>query len=107
MKYSECNARQKKAFMNVYHACNWIVGGWENTMQDNDKDSEEYKGAQEWLSDHDRLAEYIYSEVISTVYGDGVMSWGGSEARYLRDIRFCGKAWILERIEARLRKMGY
>ena len=35
MKYADCNARQKKAFKNIYHACNWFLGGLENTMLDN------------------------------------------------------------------------
>ena len=107
MKLSECNARQRKAYINVYHACQWIVGGLENTMEDNGKDTEEYKDAERQLNNHDELAERIYEEVITTVFEDGCMSWGANEERYLKDIRFCGKAWIMERIHARLRKMGY
>lgn len=107
MKLSECNARQRKAYINVYHACNWIIGGWENAMEDNPEDSEEYKGAKAWLDDREALMDYIYSEVISTVYHEGAMFWGAGEERYLKDIRFCGKAWIMERIDKRLKKMGY
>ena len=107
MKYSECNARQKKAFANVYHACNWIIGGWENTMLDNPEDSEEYKSAKAFLSDHEGLVNFIYKNVTTTVYTDGAMYFGANEEKYLKDIRFCGKAWILERIERRLKKMGY
>lgn len=35
MKYADCNARQKKAFRNILHASNWLLGGLENTMLDN------------------------------------------------------------------------
>lgn len=107
MKLSECNARQRKAYINVYHACNWIVGGLENTMEDNGKDTEEYKDAEAQLKNRDALAERIYEEVITTVFNDGVMSCGANDERYLKDIRFCGKAWIMERIDKRLKKMGY
>ena len=34
MKYADCNARQKKAYRNIYHASNWLLGGLENTMLD-------------------------------------------------------------------------
>ena len=44
MKYAECNARQKKAYRNIYHACNWLLGGLENTMLDNPEGSEEVTG---------------------------------------------------------------
>lgn len=107
MKFSECNARQKKAWKNVVHAISWIVGGWENTLMDNPEDSKEYKSAKAMLSDHDKLAEYIYNEVITRVYDEDGVMFGESEERYLKDIRFCGKAWIMERIERRLRKQGY
>lgn len=106
MKLSECNARQRKAFLNVYHACNWIVGGLENTMEDFGKDSEEYKDAEARLNDREGLMENIYDAVITDVYTDGAMMWGANMERYMRDIRFCGKAWIMERIDRRLRKMG-
>lgn len=45
MKYAECNARQKKAFKNIFHASNWLLGGLENTMLDYPEGSEEYERA--------------------------------------------------------------
>lgn len=33
MKISEMNARQKKAFYNVYWAANDLIGGLENTLR--------------------------------------------------------------------------
>ena len=53
MKYAECNARQKKAFKNIYHASNWLLGGLENTMLDNPEGSEEYERAKAALANHD------------------------------------------------------
>ena len=107
MKLSECNARQRKVYLNVYHAANWIIGGLENTLEDFEKESEEYKSAEAQLNDHQGLVDNIYNEAISNIYGDGYMQFGGDIKKYLKDVRFCGKAWIMERVEARLRKMGY
>lgn len=107
MKLSECNGRQRKVYLNVYHAANWIIGGLENTLEDFDKESEEYKNAEAQLNDHDELVKYIYSEAITNIYGDGVMCWGENIRSYLKDVRFCGKEWIMERVEKRVKKMGY
>ena len=56
MKYADCNARQKKAYRNIYHACNWFLGGLENTMLDNPEGSEEYESAKATLANHDGLS---------------------------------------------------
>ena len=61
MKYAECNARQKKAFKNIYHASNWLLGGLENTMLDNPEGSEEYENAKATLANHDGLVAELYS----------------------------------------------
>lgn len=108
MKLSEMNARQRKAALNVYHAINWIVGGLENTLQDNPEESEEYKHAQSILNDHQALVDMIYDEATSKIYGDGFCCFNPSTVRHeLRDINFCGKEFIMERIEKRLTKEGY
>ena len=107
MKYSECNARQKKAYANIYHACNWLVGGLENTMLDNLPDSEEYKNAKATLGDHDGLVNELYEMAISEIYADGMMQFGANAKSFLKDVRFCGKDWLMERCEARIKKAGY
>lgn len=107
MKYSECNARQKKAYENIYYAANWIIGGLENTLMDNAPESDEYKTADSRLSDHDGLAAELYDAATTEIYTDGGCFFGDAAERALRDIRFCGKEWLMERVHARLRKMGY
>lgn len=107
MKLSECNARQRKVYMNVYHAANWIIGGLENTLEDNARDSEEFKEAMAQLDDHEGLVNAIYEAATTELYGEGSVKWGADIKRYLKDVRFCGKAWIMERVERRLKKMGY
>ena len=81
MKVSEMNARQKKAFYNIKYAAYWHIGGLENTLMDNAEDSE--------------------------IYQEGACCFNSAAASYLKDIRFCGKAWLMERVEARVRKEGY
>ena len=41
------------------------------------------------------------------IYQEGACCFNSTAASYLKDIRFCGKAWLLERVEARVRKEGY
>lgn len=107
MKLSECNAKQKKAYINIAHCANWIIGGLENTMQDNLPDSREYMSAKAQLDDHDSLVAMIYNGAISEVYGDGFCCFNEDSKSYLKDIRFCGKDWLMERCEARVKKCGY
>lgn len=107
MKYSECNERQKKAFRNIYHACGWLLGGLENTMLDNPEDSEEYKNAKATLENHEGLVMELYDMATTDIYQEDGFYFGNAAASYLKDIRFCGKAWLMERCEARIKKAGY
>lgn len=107
MKYSECNERQKKAFRNIKFAADWIIGGLENTLLDEPEDSEEYKSAKAQLDDHEALVDEIYNAAITDIYEEGSVAFGGNAERTLRDIRFCGKEWLMERVEARVRKCGH
>lgn len=107
MKLSECNARQKKAYINIYHACNWIIGGLENQMQDSAPGHPEYESAKKALEDHAGLVEELYQAATTDVYDEGCCEFGAGAEKYLKDIRFCGKAWLMERCEARVKKAGY
>lgn len=107
MKYSECDKRQKKAFRNIKFAADWIIGGLENVLFDYEEDSEEYKSAKARLSDHEALVNEIYDASITDIYSEGSVSFGGYAERTLRDIRFCGKDWLMEIVEARVKKCGY
>ena len=60
MKYADCNTRQKKAYKNILHASNWLLGGLENTLLDNPEDSEEYRSAKAQLADHEGLVNELY-----------------------------------------------
>ena len=108
MKVSEMNSHQRKAFYNIYHAANWLVGGLENTLLDNEKNSPEYINAYKSLHDHESLVDTLYTMATTEIYNDGFCCFNTSTVtRVLRDINFCGKDWIIERCRKRLKKMGY
>ena len=107
MKYAECNERQKKAYRNILHASNWLLGGLENTMLDNPEGSEEYESAKAQLADHEGLVNELYRMATTELYDEGSCCFNDGASRFLKDIRFCGKEWLLERCEARIKKAGY
>ena len=107
MKISEMNVRQKKAFYNVYWAANDLIGGLENTLLDYPEDSDDYKSAYALLHDHDRLVKTLYEMATTAFYDVGFCGFGTAYQRYIRDINFCGKEWIMERCEKRVTKEGY
>ena len=107
MKVSEMNQRQKKAFYNIKYAAYDLLGGLENTLLDYPEDSDEYKSAYAFLHDHDRLVKRLYEDATTCVYGPGYCGFGPEHERLIRDIRFCGKDWLMERCEKRIQKEGY
>lgn len=104
MKYSEMNERQKKAYRNAIGAINFYIGGWENTLLDESEGSDDWKKAYDVLHDHDGLKEAIYHLATTALYINGCQF---NDERLVKDIRLCGKEWLMERIEKRLVKEGY
>ena len=107
MKYADCTPRQKKAYRNILNASNWLLGGLENTMLDNPEGSEEYESAKATLADHEGLVNELYRMATTELYDEGSCCFNASAASYLKDIRFCGREWLMERCEARIKKSGY
>lgn len=107
MKYSDMNERQKKAFRNIKYAANDLLGGLENTLSDYDEDTEEYQAADRLLKDHKALVEELYTRSISEYYEEGCCCFNQWAEAYLKDIRFCGKEWLMERCDKRITKEGY
>lgn len=105
MKYAEMNVRQKKAFRNIMYAANWLIGGLENSMSDNPEGSNDWQNSNALLNDHDSLVAEIYDMAITGVYDEGFAAV--NDDAYVKDIRFCGKEWLLERVEKRVTKLGY
>lgn len=107
MKMSEMNARQKKAYINIYYAAQDLLGGLENTLCDYRDCTEEYQDAKAFLNDHNRLVEMLYYMATTAVYGEGFCGFGKQYQMAIRDINFCGKTWLMERCEKRITKEGY
>lgn len=96
------NGWEKIAKKNLTGAYNWIVGGLENTLQDCEEDSEEYRSAKKTLTDVESLAIEIYHEGITTFFGGG-MCGGKAPA----EMRFAGKDFCISYITKLLKKDGY
>ena len=107
MKISEMNTQQKKAFYNIRNAAGYLIGGLENTMEDYPEDSEEYQEAKATLDDHDFLVNQIYDLALTEIFLEGANIFGKAAETCLKDIRFCGKEWLMERVEKQVTKAGY
>ena len=108
MKVSEMNQRERKAFINIKHAANDLLGGLENTLLDYAQDEPEYKSAKAQLADHAGLVTQLYRMATTAIYGVGSCCFNPATVqKELRDINFCGKEWLMERCEKRITKEGY
>lgn len=107
MKLSECNERQRTAFINIKYAADWHIGGLENILMDYEPTTPEYKDAKAQLEDHAGLVDEIYHMALTDIYTAGGCFFGAGVTKYLKDIRFCGKDWLMARCEARVKKCGY
>lgn len=96
IKLSECNSRQKKAYLNFKGAAIDYIFGLQNGCLDSEKGSTEYQDYYAGLEDLESLIGMVYSEGISTVYSKGMISSGKVAEAYLKDIRFCGKQFLEE-----------
>ena len=59
------------------------------------------------LANHDGLVAELYSMATTDIYDDGSCCFSQAANSYLKDIRFCGKEWLMARCEARIKKSGY
>lgn len=97
MKYSECNEKQKKAWRNIKNAASDYIFGLANGCFDSDPHSSEYANYRAALENLDGLIDAVYGEAITTVYaGGGACCFGAAAESYLRDIRFCGKEFLMK-----------
>ena len=96
MKYSECNAREKKAWTNIKNAASDYIFGLVNGCYDNDEGSEEYNNYKAALENLDMLISTVYDEALSTIYTGGSCFFGPDAERFLKDIRFCGKDFLMK-----------
>lgn len=95
MKYSECNVRQKKAWRNVKYAAQDFIFGLENGCNDSPRDSDVYRDYLAAILDLEGLKNTVYHEAITSIYDEGSVSFGKGAELYMKDIRFCGKEFIM------------
>ena len=91
----EMNKHQKLAAQQVKHAINWIVGGYENSIQDGHMDASEMPSKEE-------LVDEIYNELMVSSYGPGSCS-----CHPIEEIKFAGMDFIKFYTNYRLTKEGY
>lgn len=104
MKYSELNEREKKAYTNMKWAINDYTGLWENALENEEEGSGEWNKAYEALNNRELMKETIYQMGTTTLCRNGCQ-W--NDERLVKDIRLCGKEWLMEVIEQLMVKEGY
>lgn len=104
MKTSEMNEKQKKAYYNVLGAAKKIIGAYENAIMyfEPGPVHDLYVAA---LADHDAIVAEIYESAITQIH-EKLLERFQSYCN-VEEIRSCGKQFIMEQIELRLKKMGY
>lgn len=93
--FIEMNQHERQVDFLIQDAVSEFIGARECTMMDFPEDSEEYQMAKSSLN-HDELFREIYDHVMEE-----------SQGNYRSHLRFAGKAFVEERIEARLKREGY
>lgn len=85
---------EKIASRNIYHAVNWIVGGYYNCLQDD---------MPEGLPEsYDALKAEIYDSAMQNLYAPGYEGYGKAP----REMRFAGAEFCKRRIDELCRKDG-
>lgn len=98
MKLSEMNKHQKSMYDLMNEATSEFIGGNENTLQDYEDDTEEYKMAKQFLEmGHNQMKQFFYDYVMRQC----------KNGEHNEHAKFAGKEFLLERIETRLTKWGY
>lgn len=95
-KFNECTIREKKAWKNIKNAAADYIFGLMNGCFDNDVDSEAYRNYKEGLEDYDSMVNVVYHEALTSVYDEGSVFFGEGAESFLKDIRFCGKEFLME-----------
>lgn len=96
------NGWEEIAKKNIKFAYDWITGENENTLQDYEEDSDEYKASYNYLHSGNEIMNDIYHEAITTEYGEG---YSGGPAP--TEMRFAGKEFCKAYIKELLKKDGY
>ena len=94
--FEKMNLKERKAYKNIKNAAIDYIYGLQNGCFDS-SDTEEYNNYYNQLNDYEALVDIVYKEAISAVYtGDGAVFGGKAANAYIKDIRFCGKDFLME-----------
>lgn len=96
IKFNECNQRQKKAFNNFKWAAIDYIFGLQNGCFDSEKGSAEYQNYYMELQDLTSLIDTVYKAAINSIYSEGFSGGGKAAETFLKDIRFCGKEFLMQ-----------
>jgi hypothetical protein len=99
--------REQRAKHNIHYAANWIIGGYENALEDYSESSEQYAVAKAALANRDQLKEEIYTAATTEIYEEGFCGWSGDAPKILKDIRLLGKDRLMEFIDKEVNGQGY
>lgn len=85
---NDLNVRQRRAINNIKWCANdqWA---WVNSWLD-----ERSESARQYVMNARELFDMIYHESLVTVYREGITIFNRAAEAYLKDIRFCGKAFL-------------
>lgn len=98
MKVSEMNAHQKVMFKLMDNVTSDYIGGWENTLEDYEEFTDEYKEAYEYLNmGHDKMKDFFYHIIMCNC----------KKGTYAEHARFAGGQFLMDIIERRLIKWCY
>lgn len=85
---------QKVAKKNIKHGYNWVIGGYENSVQDGHIDE---------MPSVEELFEEVYDEVTNCTFGEGFCDSNTAPIC----MKFAGKKFIREQIAKMFQKDGY
>lgn len=98
VKMNNYTAKQQKAVKNIENAAIDYIYGLQNGCLDSEKGSQMYNDYYNQLTDLETIIKVVYVEAMSCLYGDGFVSGCEVAKRYIKDIRFCGKEFLMQKV---------
>ncbi len=99
MKFKDCDQRQKKAWRNIKYAAIDYIFGLENGCTDSPKGSEDYQSYLADLRNLDGIKELVYQQATTCIFDVGYVGFGAGAESYMKDIRFCGKEFLMKLVD--------
>ena len=108
MKISEMNQRERKAFYNIKHAANDLLFVICELRFRALVFRFVLRVVEQGVFQPSEQVAELYGMATTAIYGEGYCCFNPTTVeKELRDINFCGKAWLMERCDKRIAKEGY